>query len=208
MLARAFAVRYAAGMRLTATFATILLVAGFASAQELPRSGGSSTASGVAELFSPPPFVLEAAELPAGPVSQAELEKARAERDRAKAKSARWVRLQKSGVLSKVEAERAQRQASQANLRYEQKHVAQLRQQLEDLRARPASPELIATAEAALQTAQTLAEQAEETWKKLEVALAETNVARRRALTNSGLGSKAELRRAESDLVKLRESAK
>ena len=195
-------------MRQPATFATILFVAGVASAQELPRSGGSSAASGIAELFSPPPLVLEAAELPAGPVSQAELERARAERDRAKAKSARWVRLQKSGVLSKVEAERAQRQASQASMRFEQKHVVQLRQQLEELRARPASPELIASAEAALLTAQTLAAQAEEAWKKLEVALAETNVARRRALTKSGLGSKAELRRAESDLVKLRESAK
>ncbi len=195
-------------MRLPATFPLVLLAFGFASAQELPRGSGSSTASGIEDLFSPPPLVLEAAELPASPVSAAELEKARADRDRAKAKSARWVRLQKAGVLSKVEAERAQRQASQAGLRYEQKHVMQLRQQLDELRARSASPELMASVEAALQTAQTLASSAEDAWKKLEVALAETNVARRRALTKSGLGSKAELRRAESDLVKLRESAK
>ena len=195
-------------MRSLATFVTLLLCAGYASAQELPRSGGSTAAPGLAELFSPPPLVLEAAELPAGPVSEAELERARAERDRAKAKSVRWVRLQKSGVLSKVEAERAQRQASQASLRYEQKHVAQLRQQLDELRTRAASPELIVSGEAALQTAQTLATEAEVAWKKLEVALAETNVARRRSLTKSGLGSKAELRRAEGELVKLRESAK
>lgn len=195
-------------MRPPATFATILLVAGIASAQELPRGGGASTAEGLAELFFPPPLVLEAAELPAGAVSDADVEKARVERDRAKAKSVRWAQLQRSGVFSKVEAERAQRQASQASLRYEQKHVAQLRQQLEELRKRAASPEIITSAEASLQTAQTLATQAEESWKKLELVLAEMNVARRRALAKFGLGSKAEIRRAESDLVKLRESAK
>jgi multidrug resistance efflux pump len=45
---------------------------------------------------------------------------------------------------------------------------------------------------------------AEESWKKLEVALAETNLARRRALARSGLGSKSELRRAESEVARLR----
>jgi multidrug resistance efflux pump len=193
-------------------------LAAFSPAQELPRKDAAGRAGSAAELFTEPPIVLEAAELPAGamngadrpagPVSEAEVERARVESERAKAKSQRWGRLQKAGVLSKVEAERAVRQASQATLRYQQKHVVQLRQQVTELRARPADPELIASAEAALQTAETLASEAENAWKKLEVALAETNVARRRVLASSGLGSKSELRRAETELTKLRAPAK
>ena len=111
-------------------------------------------------------------------------------------------------MLSLVEAERAARQAAQASLRYEQRHVAQLREQLAGLRARPAAPELIASAEAALRTAETLAAEAEGAWQKLELALAETNVVRRRALAGAGLGSKADVRRAEGELTRLKAGGK
>lgn len=196
-------------MRFHGIIAILALAAPFVRAQNLPQRGAASTAAaGVEEFFTMPPLVLEAAELPDVKVSEAEVERSRVERDRARAKGARWVGLQKSGVLSKVEAERAQRSASQASLRYEQRHVALLRQQLDELRARPASAELIAAAEASLNTAQALATQAEVAWNKLEAALSETNVARRRALSRSGSGSKADLRRAESDLARLREAAK
>ena len=195
-------------MRFSGVSALILVATQIARAQELPRQGGVSTAAGLAELFNPPPLVLDAAELPPGPVSEADGEKARVERDRAKSRSERWARLQKSGVLSKVEAERALRQASQANLRYEQKHVAQLREQLAGLRARPASPEMVASAEAALTTAETLAAEAGGAWQKLELALAETTAARRRALAGAGLGTKTDLRRAESELAKLKRADK
>lgn len=174
----------------------------------MPQRDGTSTASTAAELFTAPPLVLEAAELPATPPSDQEVERARRARDWAKAKADRWSRLQRSGVFSKVEAEGATRQASQANVRYQQLHCARLRQQLAELRARPAEAALIESAEAALRTAETLAAEAESAWKKLEAALAETNLARRRALSHSGLGSKTELRRAESEVARLRQSAK
>lgn len=174
-------------------------------AQTLPRKDAPGTAASAAELFTAPPIVLEAAELPLAVPSEKELERARIERDRAKAKADRWARLQRAGVLSKVEAEKAARQASQGNVRYQQLHVARLREQVKELQARPADAALIQSAEAALRTAETLAAQAENAWKKLELALAETNLARRRALARSGMGSKTDLRRAESEVARLRQ---
>lgn len=171
----------------------------------MPQRDGVSTASSAAELFTTPPLVLEAAELPAVAPTEATVARARRERDQARAKAERWARLQRSGVLSKVEAERATRTASQVNVRYQQLHAAQLRQQLADLRARPADPELIATAEAALLTAEKLAVEAETAWKKMEAALAETSLARRRAMARKGGGSTTDLRRAESEVARLRQ---
>jgi multidrug resistance efflux pump len=185
--------------------AALLLTSALVAAQQLPERSAASTAATDAELFTAPPIVLEAAELPTAPPSPKEVERARRTRDWAKSKADRWSRLQRSGVFSKVEVEQATRQASQANVRYQQLHVAQLRAQVKELRARPADPAMIETAEAALRTSETLCAAAEESWKKLEVALAETNLARRRALARSGLGSKSDLRRAESEVARLRQ---
>jgi multidrug resistance efflux pump len=184
--------------------ALFLLCTAAAVAQQMPQRDATGTASNAAELFVAPPLVLEATELPAAAPTEAAVARAKKERDWAKAKAERWARLQRSGVLSKVEVERATRSASQSSMRYQQLHAAQLRQQLADLRARPAHADLIATAEAALLTAEKLAAEAEAAWKKMEVALAETNLARRRALARSGLGSKTELRRAKSEVARLR----
>ncbi len=189
-----------------AFIAAFLFATAAACAQQLPQRDATGTASTAAELFVAPPLVLEATEVPATPPSDEEVERARRERDRAKSKADRWARLQRSGVLTNVEAERATRAASQTSVRYQQLHVAHLRQQLAELKARPADPALIETAEAALRTAETLAADAESAWKKLEVALAETNLARRRALARSGFGSKTELRRAESEVARLKQA--
>lgn len=186
--------------------AALLLCTALAAAQDLPQKNAPGTASSAAELFTAPPLVLEALELPAEAPTDKTVERARVERDRAKAKADRWWRLQRSGVLSRVEAERASRQAAQASLKYQQLKVARQREQLKELRTRPADPALIETAESALRTAETLAADAEQSWKKLELALAETNLARRRALARSGIGSKTELKRAESELARLRQA--
>lgn len=188
--------------------AALLICTAFASAQDLPQKSAPGTAGSAAELFTAPPLVLEALELPAEAPTDKAVERARVERDRAKSKADRWWRLQRSGVLSRVEAERASRQASQANVKFQALNVARQREQLKELRARPADPALIESAESALRTAETLATEAEGSWKKLEVALAETNLARRRALARSGLGSKSDLKRAESELARLRQAAK
>ncbi len=192
---------------LTLTVAVVFCRA-FAGAQQLPQKDAPGTAASAAELFTMPPLILEAAELPAEAPTDKAVERARIERDRAKSKADRWWRLQRSGVLSRVEAERASRQASQSNVKYQQLNVARQRTQLKELRERPADAALIESAEAALRTAEALATEAEGSWKKLETALAETNLARRRALARSGLASKTELRRAESELARLRQAGK
>jgi multidrug resistance efflux pump len=190
------------------SIAAWLLTSALSLAQQLPQRSATGTAATDAELFTAPPLVLEAAELPLAPPSDQEVERARRTRDGAKAKAERWSRLQRSGVFSKVEVEQATRQASQASVRYQQLHVARLQQQVKELRERPADAALIESAEAALRTAETLRAAAEESWKKLDRALAETNLARRRALARSGLGSKSELRRAESEVARVREAAR
>jgi len=192
------------GLAHTAAFFFCTAIAG---AQQLPQKDAAGNGASAAELFTAPPIVLEAAELPTPPPNSKDLERARTERDRAKAKAERWARLQRAGILSRVEAERATRQASQVNVKYQKLQVAHLRQQVTELRTRPADAALVESAEAALRTAETLSAETERNWKKLELALAETDLARRRALSRSGIGSKSDLRRAESELARLRQTA-
>ena len=201
-------IRYGRPVRVPAFTAALLCCAASAAAQTLPQKDGPADGASAAELFTAPPLVLEAAELPGPAPDETALTRARRERDAAKSRADRWVRLQRAGVLSKVEAERASRQASQANLRHEQVHVGLLRAQLAELKARPAEAALIESDAAALQTAETLCSEAGAQWQKLERALAETNVARRRVLVRHGLSSKGELHRAESELARVQQTAR
>lgn len=188
--------------------APLLCSTTLALSQQLPQKSAGPQTDSAAELFVTPPLVLEAKDLPPDAAlptpDEAAVARAKKERDSARSRADRWARLQRAGVLSKVEAERASKTASQANLRYLRLHVAFLRAQLSDLKERKADPALIETAEASLLTAETLAAEAEAGYRKLETALAETNVARRRALARAGIGSKSQLRQAESELARVR----
>ncbi|HET6407890.1 MAG TPA: hypothetical protein VFG14_08405, partial [Chthoniobacteraceae bacterium] len=79
---------------------------------------------------------------PGGPTEPwaipADVSKAKKDADRAQQKAKRWQQLQKSGVLSKVEAERAVLQANRAVYRYQQARVVETKKQIETLRARVA----------------------------------------------------------------------
>jgi hypothetical protein len=104
--------------------------------------------------------------------------KARAER--AQRKADRWQKLQKTGVLSKVEVEQAIGAANRASVRYQQARIAQLTADLEALRQRAtrgeASADLVQSAESALQTAKQLAEDAEATARRTELEFAQNNL--------------------------------
>ncbi len=192
-------------MRAAAIFVSASLAAAWLHAQELPRREAQSPSD--AALFIAPSLLLDSAGAPAS-ATDGEVARAAIARDRARQKSERWARLQKSGVLSKAESERAALQASEAGAKFERAHAAQLARQLAELQARGASPELIASAAAALHTAESLASEAASAFKKMQSAVAELDLARHRALVSSGLVSRDALRRAEVELAKLKEAAK
>lgn len=192
-------------MRAAAIFVSASLAAAWLHAQELPRREAKSASD--AALFIAPPLLLDSAGTPAAG-TDGEVERAATARERARQKSERWARLQKSGVLSKSESERAALQAAEAGVKFEQAHTAQLARQLAELQARGASPELIASAAAALHTAESLAAEAAGAFKKMQSAAAELAAARRRALAASGPVARDAVRRAEAELAKLKQGAK
>jgi multidrug resistance efflux pump len=138
----------------------------------------------------------------------ADIGKAKATAERARQKAERWQKLQKNGVISKVEMEQAIGAANRASVRYQQARIAQLTADVENLKKRAArgeaSPDLVQSAESALQTAKQLAEAAEAIARRTEVEFAQNNVERQRQLAAVGLGSKRQIQRAQTKLEQLK----
>ena len=144
----------------------------------------------------------------ATPDVPADVEKSKSAAERARRKAERWQKLQKSGVLSKVEAEQAIGAANRASVRYQQARIAQLTAELEALKQRAsrgeASADLVQSAESALETAKRLAEEAEGTAKQTEVEFAQNNLEREHKMAAAGIGSKRQVERAAAKLEQLK----
>lgn len=178
-----------------------------AAAQELPKR-----TPGEAMDFEPS---LRLYEVPEDQVAQtekwgipADVQKAQTAAEQARAKAQRWQTLQKRGVLSKVEAEKATIQANRAVLRFQQARVASLTQQLASLKQRGGSPDMIASAEAALASSERLRVEAEQTAWLIDLEFAETNLQRMRALAKSGLTPRSQVKQAEALVAQLRAQRK
>lgn len=185
----------------------------------LPCAAAIAAEEPLPERTAGEPFVVEplldlydipepaAGELP--PVDVARAEK---NLERAKRKEQRWQQLQRSGVVSKVEAEVASQQVSVAALKLAQARVAHWRRQIETLRTRAdketGAAELLATAEASLRTAETLAADTEVLHRARSLELAQRNVERQQRLLALGIGSRRALARATEVLAKLKASEK
>jgi multidrug resistance efflux pump len=144
----------------------------------------------------------------ATPEVPADAEKAKAAAERAKRKADRWQKLQRAGVVSKVEMEQAIGAANRASVRYQQAHLAKLTTELEALRQRAsrgeASADLVQSAEAAFQTAKQLADEAEGLARRTELEFAQNNLERQRKLAAAGLGSKRQVERAAAKLEQMK----
>ena len=132
--------------------------------------------------------------------------------ERAKQKEQRWQQLQRAGVVSQVEVERAARQAAEAALRLEQARVVHWKEQVEQQRARLAkgetSREMLDTAERSLRSAEQLAAEAEAFFKKHRLEIAQANLERQQRLLALGAGSKAQVEQAAAAVADLQAGAK
>lgn len=137
---------------------------------------------------------------------------ARAALERARARQARWQHLAKRGVLSQVEAESCTLTVAKALLKYENARVAAQELELVPLQKRVAAgelaPEAVQSAEAALASSRTISEEAATALKRTQLLLAENHVRRQRLLRAAGLGSRAQVQRAESALQQLQAGAR
>jgi multidrug resistance efflux pump len=133
-------------------------------------------------------------------------DKARTLADQAKRKADRWQQLQRKGVVSKVEAELANLQATRASLRYQQSHVAALKTRIVSLQERvakkEASPDLLATAQADYAASAQLLAEAQALAARTDLQFAQDQVERQRKLVSAGIGSKSQLERAKANLVR------
>lgn len=130
-----------------------------------------------------------------------DLDQARTTAERAQRTAVRWTQLQKRGVVSKVEAERAGLLAVRATLRYQQVHVAALQKRVEELAARKdGSPDLLATAKADLARAQQMLADSEALAKRTDLEFAQNQLTRQQQLARFGLGSKSQLTKAKNEL--------
>jgi multidrug resistance efflux pump len=188
--------------------AVILLLASVLEAQDLPQRDPNRPLEFEPDLqlynVKPEPNApgAEASAMPA------DVAKAKASAERAQRKADRWQKLQKTGVLSKVEAEQAIGAANRASVRYQQARIAQLAADLEALRQRAtrgeASADLVQSAESALQTAKQLTEDAEATARKTELEFAQNNLERQRKLAAAGLGTKRQVEQAATKLEQMK----
>jgi multidrug resistance efflux pump len=141
----------------------------------------------------------------------ADVNKARAEADRAQRKAQRWQQLQKSGVLSKVEAERASLQASRAVYRFQQARVNEARKQVESLRDRVAKggsgADLLVSAEAGLKNSEALAAEAEALLRRTDLQFAQNQLDRQRRLAAAGLAPKSQVQKAQTILEQLQSAS-
>lgn len=138
----------------------------------------------------------------------ADVNKAKTDADRAQKKAQRWQQLQKAGVLSKVEAERAVLQANRAVHKFQQARVNELRKQVEALKARVAQggggEELLVTAEATLKNSEALAGEAEESFRRIDLQFAENQLDRQRRLAAAGLTPKSQVIKAQVNLEQVK----
>jgi multidrug resistance efflux pump len=184
---------------------------------DLPRRQPGESPDGGATLFrSEMGDVLPGKELPTftllPPEPVLDVERARADLERAQRKEQRWEKLFKSGVLARVEAEACVLATARARARYENVRVADQQRALEELRQRAAGGQVttdaVQAAESALQTARTMASEAGAALRRTELLLAEANVDRQRRLIALGAGSKGQLQRAESTLAQLQRAGR
>lgn len=139
---------------------------------------------------------------------------AQAERDaeRAREKEQRWKTLQRRGVVSQAEAERASRQAAEAIFKLAQARVTYWQQQVEMLRGKVAKGEnardLLVTAEGSLGNAERLAADAQTVFHQRSFEIAAANLERQQRLLALGIGSKAEVQRAAAAVEKWKQVAK
>lgn len=200
-----------------ALLALAALASGAASAQEaLPARGPGEKPGAEPKLFLDDlDAVLPGADLSAADLTEAapplDVERAKAEYERAARKQQRWQRLYKSGVVALVEAEAAALQAARARAGYERARATEQQRVVETLRPRVAAGQLtadaLAAAESALETAQTMVAEAEAALRRTELLQAEANVDRQRRLAAVGAGSKRMLQRAQATLEQLRAAA-
>jgi multidrug resistance efflux pump len=201
-----------------AIMAVIALGRGVLAAEnELPRRQPGEAADGGATLFlNDLSDVLPGKGLPTFELLESEpaidVERAKTELDRAQRKEQRWEKLVKAGVLARVEAEACVLATARARARFEAARVADQQRSLDALRQRAASgeasPEVVKSAESALQTAQAMAAEADAALRRTSLLLAEMNVERQRRLLAVGVGSKSQLKRAESTLLQLKGAAR
>jgi multidrug resistance efflux pump len=141
----------------------------------------------------------------------ADVNKARAEADRAQRKAQRWQQLQRSGVLSKVEAERAALQANRAVYRFQQARVNDARKQVESIRERVAKggsgADLLVSAEAGLKNSEALAAEAEALLRRTDLQFAQNQLDRQRRLAAAGLTPKSQVQKAQTTLERLQNAA-
>lgn len=137
-----------------------------------------------------------------------DVERAKADLDRAERKQQRWEKLARAGVLARVEVESCVLQTARARAAYEKARFAAEQKSLEALRQRAAggtaTAEAVSAAEAAVRTAEGTAADAEAALRQMQLAIAEVNVDRQRRLMAAGAGSKAQLKRAEGILAQLK----
>jgi multidrug resistance efflux pump len=149
---------------------------------------------------------------PGGPAEAwaipADVNKAKADADRAQRKAQRWQQLQKSGVLSKVEAERATLQANRAVYRFQQARAGETRKQVESIRARvakgEASDDMLISAEVALKNSEALAAEAEALLRRVDLEFAQNQLDRQRRLAAAGLSPKSQVQKAEATLEQIK----
>jgi len=188
--------------------ATILVLGAVLHAQDLPKRDKNQPLE-----FEPDLLLYDVKPDPNAPKAEtwavpADVEKAKSSAEGAQRKADRWQKLQKAGVVSKVEMEKAIGAANRATVRYQQARIAQLSANLEALKARvsrgEASADLLQSAESALQTAKQLADEAEATARKTELEFAQNNLERQRKLAAAGLGSKRQVENAAAKLDQLK----
>jgi multidrug resistance efflux pump len=149
---------------------------------------------------------------PGGPAEAwaipADVTKAKADADRAQRKALRWQQLQKAGVLSKVEAERAVLQANRAVFRFQQARASETRKQVESIRARvakgEASNDILLSAEVALKNSESLAAEAEMLLRRTDLEFAQNELDRQRRLAAAGLAPKSLVQKAQSNLEQIK----
>lgn len=135
------------------------------------------------------------------------VERAKAELDRARSKQQRWQKLAKAGVLSQVEAESTAIQVARALVKYQTALAAQAKAQVEQLQARQAkgesSADELAAAEAAERSSSALAADAAVQLQRQQRTCAEANLDRQRRLFALGVSSRSQLQRAQAAVGKL-----
>jgi multidrug resistance efflux pump len=186
----------------------------FAAENDLPRRRAGETTETGAALFQND--LLPGTNVPdfAFPMPEPvlDVDRAKSDLERAQRKEERWQKLGKTGVLAQVEVESCVLQTARLRVKYEQARVAEQQRALDALRQRAAGGELskdtVTAAESALQTAQTIAAEAAAALRRTQLLYAETNVERQRRLIVLGVGSKSQLKRAETTLLQLQGSAR